>query len=107
MGASKNRLVLADVSANLKLFSNPPNANPSVTGTSWSCQLVQTPHTAVIGDVAVSNCGLWLISGGHDQGLGLWKLEEPEDAFGRPKLICKAFIPKAHDAHISAVCFAR
>ncbi|KAM7539971.1 hypothetical protein Aperf_G00000044824 [Anoplocephala perfoliata] len=107
MGIAKNRLVLADVSANLKLFSNPPGVN-STSGTSWSCQLVQSPHTGVIGDMAVSNCGLWLLTGGHDQAVGLWKLEEPDDATGgRPRLISKAFISNAHDAHISAVCFAR
>ncbi|VDO13090.1 unnamed protein product [Rodentolepis nana] len=107
MGAKKNRLVLADVSANLKLFSNPPSSN-ATDGASWSCQLVQSPHTGVIGDMVVSNCGLFLLTGGHDQGLGLWKLEEPENkSGGRPKLICKVFIPSAHDAHISAVCFAR
>ncbi|KAM3186457.1 hypothetical protein ACTXT7_004302 [Hymenolepis weldensis] len=108
MGAAKNRLVLADVSVNLKLFSNPPSPNMIGDGASWSCQLVQSPHTGVIGDMAVSNCGLLLLTGGHDQGLGLWRLEEPEDGSGgRPKLICKVFIPNAHDAHISAVCFAR
>nr|CDS27425.1 transducin beta protein 3 [Hymenolepis microstoma] len=107
MGAMKTRLVLADVSANLKLFSNPPSSN-ATDGASWSCQLVQSPHTGVIGDMVVSNCGLFLLTGGHDQGLGLWKLEEPEnESGGRPKLICKVFIPNAHDAHISAVCFAR
>ncbi|VUZ55738.1 unnamed protein product [Hymenolepis diminuta] len=108
MGAAKNRLVLADVSVNLKLFSNPPGPNTTGDDASWSCQLVQSPHTGVIGDMAVSNCGLLLLTGGHDQGLGLWRLEESEDGSGgRPKLSCKVFIPNAHDAHISAVCFAR
>lgn len=107
MGIARNRLVLADVSANLKLFSNPPNVS-STAGASWSCQLVQSPHAGVIGDMAVSYCGLWLLTGGHDQALGVWKLEEPDDVTGvRPRLISKAFISRAHDAHISAVCFAR
>ncbi|VDM23287.1 unnamed protein product, partial [Hydatigera taeniaeformis] len=104
MGASKNRLVLTDVSPNLKLFSNPPS--PTSNG-SWSCQLVQSPHTGVIGDMAVSSCGSWLLTGGHDQALCLWQLDEPKEAGGRLRLSSKACTREAHDAHISAVSFAR
>ncbi|KAH9286790.1 Transducin beta-like protein 3 [Echinococcus granulosus] len=105
MGAARNRLVLTDVSPNLKLFSNPPSSTSS--SGSWSCQLVQSPHTGVIGDMAVSSCGLWLLTGGHDQTLCLWQLVEPEESAGRLRLLSKACTKEAHDAHISAVCFAR
>ncbi|KAL5111522.1 Transducin beta-like protein 3 [Taenia crassiceps] len=104
MGAGKNRLILADASPNLKLFANPPK--PTSDG-SWSCQLVQSPHTGVIGDMAVSSCGSWLLTGGHDQGLCLWQLVEPEETGERPRLLSKAYTQKAHDSRISAVCFAR
>ncbi|VDK21874.1 unnamed protein product [Taenia asiatica] len=105
MGAAKNRLILTDVSPNLKLFANPPG--PTSSDGSWSCQLVQSPHTGVIGDMAVSNCGSWLLTGGHDQALCLWQLVEPEEMGGRPRLLSKAYTQEAHDAHISAVFFAR
>lgn len=106
MGASGNRLVLADVSANLKLFARPPGPNSSVDN-SWSCQLVQSPHTGVVGDMAASTCGQWLLTGGHDQTLCLWRLVESEDATVRPKLLPKSYVTSCHEAHISAVCFTR
>lgn len=105
MGAAKNRLILTDVSPNLKLFANPPG--PTSSDGSWSCQLVQSPHTGVIGDMAVSSCGSWLLTGGHDQALCLWQLVEPEEMGKRPRLLSKAYTQEAHNAHISAVCFAR
>ena len=105
MGAARNRLVLTDVSPNLTLFANPPGSTAS--DSSWAGHLVPTPHTGVIGDMAVSTCGFWLLTGGHDQILCLWQLVEPEDGIGRPRLLYKAFTQGAHDAHISAVCFSR
>uniref|UniRef100_A0A5K3EJ03 WD_REPEATS_REGION domain-containing protein n=3 Tax=Mesocestoides corti TaxID=53468 RepID=A0A5K3EJ03_MESCO len=105
VGAQGNRLVLADASANLKLFVRPPSATSS--SGSWACQLVQSPHFGVIGDMAASTCGQWLLTGGHDQSLSLWQLIEPEDLSGRPKLLSRFFAKNAHDAHISAVSFAR
>lgn len=107
MGASRNRLILADVSANLKLFANPPG--PGKTGSedraSWACQLVQSPHTDVIGDMDVSSCGLWLVTGGHDQSICLWHLIESGDK--PPTLVPKYHVSDAHGSHISAVCFSK
>ena len=105
MGAARTRLVLNDVSPNLTLLANPPGFPAPCT--SWAGQLVPSPHTGVIGDMAVSSCGLWLLTGGHDQALCLWHLIEPEAGAGRPRLVYKAFTQGAHDAHISAVCFSR
>ncbi|BHF60768.1 Transducin (beta)-like 3 [Sparganum proliferum] len=109
MGRAKNHLVLADASAYLKFFPSPPHCSTSCPGAaSWTCRLVQGPHTNVISDLAVSNCGRWLVSGGHDQSLCVWHLEETEkedSMFAR--LVPLFFGKEFHDAHLSAVCFSR
>ncbi|VDN10801.1 unnamed protein product [Dibothriocephalus latus] len=109
MGKARNHLVLADASSNLKFFPSPPHCSAaSPSAASWTCRLVQGPHTNVISDLAVSSCGRWLVSGGHDQSLCVWHLEETDKEGSMSARLVPLFFGKEfHDAHVSAVCFSR
>ncbi|VDL90085.1 unnamed protein product [Schistocephalus solidus] len=109
MGRAKSHLVLADASSNLKFFPSPPHCPATFpSAASWTCRLVQGPHTNVISDLAVSSCGRWLVSGGHDQSLCVWYLEETDkEGSISARLVPLFFGKEFHDAHVSAVCFSR
>ncbi|KAF7257848.1 hypothetical protein EG68_05162 [Paragonimus skrjabini miyazakii] len=110
VGKSHNRLVLADASHHLKLFTNPCGLANSEQSGSWNCHLVPGGHTDVITDLTVSSCGEWIASGSKDQSICLWHVVERDFASQTNKgpdvqVVLGLRLSPAHGAHISALCF--
>ncbi|KAF6776284.1 hypothetical protein AHF37_08550 [Paragonimus kellicotti] len=110
VGKSHNRLVLADASHHLKLFTNPCGLASSEQTGSWNCHLVPGGHTDVITDLTVSSCGEWIASGSKDQSICLWHVVERDFVSETSKgpdvqVVLGLRLSPAHGAHISALCF--